>query len=280
MSTHGNCVVLVGGHESAGGKALTALVAPVEAYLRQNGQDYAVRTAGVGRSLHVRVTDALDKYDQVVVVPMTFGLNPTLVADCAKTLRWLARDCPDRIVLTDPFAGADLLGAWLRQCANNAVKMNPDAVLLIIAPKSNPFDEAQLHRIAYLVGTHSAINRVQVVVADSAEQVKNAVRELQTLGYKDLYAVTAGFSDIAALVAGTEVYDLGALMSPSAVAKIVHKRIEEGIHLLSHGDNGIEVGLEADHGHGYAHSHAFEEGQSGHSHSHGHSHGHGLGHTH
>ena len=64
-------------------------------------------------------------------------------------------------------------------------------------------------------------------------------------------------------------------MSTSAVLQVIADRARAAQHDLSHGRDGIELGLEADHGHGYAHSHAFEAESgtaAGHTHPNGHQH--------
>lgn len=266
-------MILVGGHESNHASSLAALSAPIAATLTQRDLDCKVLTAGVGRALHNRVATALGKYQRVVVLPMTFGRNPTMIADAAKTLKWLGRDDPTRLCLAQPFASTDLLAAWLRQAANQVVESHPGAALIIAIPKSNPFDEAEMHRLAYLVGTNSRIDRVEVAVADTQEEMAKYVDELRKLGYTQVAVVPAGFDDCRQLCKHLNVIYVGPLMSQSAIQRIVGERVVEALHALSHGDAGIEAGLEADHGHGYAHSHAFDESQ-GQSHHHHHHHHH------
>ncbi|MFF3039822.1 hypothetical protein, partial [Arthrobacter citreus] len=79
-------VVLVGGHESGNGADLAFVPDLVPGAL----------ITPAGRPLHnlltrllARSTEAGSDPRPVVVLPMTFGRNPTLVADTAKTLRWL-----------------------------------------------------------------------------------------------------------------------------------------------------------------------------------------------
>ena len=84
--------VLVGGHE--GGD----VVAP-------------------GRRLHVAVEATLDEHAVAVVVPMTFGRDPAMVADAARTLQPLSMRQPGRIALAAPFGTADHLVALLRGAA-------------------------------------------------------------------------------------------------------------------------------------------------------------------
>jgi hypothetical protein len=95
-------IVLVGGHESNDGADL----------LRISEQVDGAISASPGRAFHNSVSAALEAGETVVVVPMTFGRNPTMVADTAKTLKWLADKHPGRIALSAPFGQLDHLTAW------------------------------------------------------------------------------------------------------------------------------------------------------------------------
>ena len=87
-------VVLVGGHESASGADLT--------FVKNSDPDIVITAAG--RQLHNVVTRLLAATEgPIVVIPMTFGRNPTFVADTAKTLKWLATGAQGRLVLADAF---------------------------------------------------------------------------------------------------------------------------------------------------------------------------------
>ncbi|HWM17068.1 MAG TPA: hypothetical protein VNP97_10825, partial [Microbacterium sp.] len=76
--------ILVGGHESADGADLVRLEALI----------LGAHAARPGRRFHNAVSVALTAGETVVVVPMTFGRNPTMVADTAKTLKWLGAKHP------------------------------------------------------------------------------------------------------------------------------------------------------------------------------------------
>ncbi|MGX5697577.1 sirohydrochlorin chelatase [Agromyces soli] len=263
--------ILVGGHESADGADLVRLEEVVEGAV----------AARPGRRFHNAVSAALDRGETVVVVPMTFGRNPTMVADTAKTLRWLAAKHPGRVALSAPFGSIDHLVAWLRTAANEARAADPEAALLVVASRSNPFDEAELHRVAYLAGTHGALEDVVPAIADDDAGIEAAVGRMRRLGVGRVVVAPAGFAATSAAAYGTgELADVefaGPLMSESAIARVIRTRVHDALHALDDGHDGIDEGLAADHGHGYAHSHAFEESQGGHSHSHG---GHSHTHTH
>ena len=261
-------VVLVGGHESSDGGDLA----------RFDDVDERVSVATPGRGLHNALTAFLDDGETVVVLPMTFGRNPTMVADTAKTLKWLAPRHPGRLALAAPFGQPDHLIAWLRTAANRARATDAGTALLIVAPRSNAFDEAELHRIAYLVAAHGALPEVAVAIADDVDAVSAAEQRLRRLGAIRVAAVPAGF---AAHLPVTDAEDLSPLMSHSAVRRVVHTRVRAALAALAAGSDGIDQGLAADHDHGYAHSHAFEESQGlTHSHPHPHPHTHADGTTH
>ena len=256
-------VVLVGGHESAEAADLERFAALI---------DNAVASAP-GRGLHNLVSRALEDGETVVVVPMTFGRNPTMVADTAKTLQWLAPKHPGRVALAAPFGQSDHLTAWLRTAANRARATDADTALLIVGAPSNPFDEAELHRLAYLVATHGALGEVGVAIADDGEALDAAARRLRLLGAERIVGVPAGFADG---LPAADVDFAGPLMGDPAVGRVIRARVRDALAALAAGHAGIADGLMADHGHGYAHSHAFDEqgGAHGHSHTHPHAHSH------
>lgn len=267
--------ILVGGHESADGADLVRLESVADGY----------RVARPGRHFHNIVSEALSAGRTVVVVPMTFGRNPTMVADAAKTLKWLGAKHPGRLALSNSFGSIDHLTARLRTAANTVRADDPDAAIVAVARRSNPFDEAELHRVAYLVSTHGAADEVFPAIADDAVAVAPVIARLRRLGIERVALVPAGFAatlDLSALPPSEEVVRFaGPLMTDTAIARIVRDRVSAALAGLAEGSDGIDAGLDADHGHGYAHSHAFEDGGSPHTHGgHPHPHPHGHPHTH
>jgi len=264
-------VMLVGGHESHDGADLLRIAQRVEGGI----------ATSPGRKFHNTVSAALEADETVVAIPMTFGRNPTMVADAAKTLKWLAAKHPGRVVLAPSFGQLDHLTAWLRTAANRATATDPATALLIVAPPSNPFDEAELHRIAYLVATNSALTETGVAIADDETKLAASVERLHRIGAARVVTVPAGF---AASLPPSDAEYSGPLMSDAAILRVVRTRIRDAISALEAGHDGIDDGLMADHGHGYAHSHAFEESQADDAREgdrqHGHSHAHGRGHAH
>lgn len=273
-------MVLVGGHESGNGADLSFVADSVP----------GVHITPAGRPLHNALTQLRRRTDSgspapVVVLPMTFGRNPTLIADTAKTLRWLSAEpassgaAAASLALAEPFGTADHLTAWLRAAATDVRQRSPQAAVLIAADAANPFDDAELHRIAHLVRTHGAGNPVETATVDDAEGLLAAVRRMRLLGSAQTVVVPAGFRRVASVHGETVPFGgggfadaafYGALLSEQAVLRVIHERVREALHNLGHGHTGIEAGLMADHGHGYAHSHAFEEsGGSTPTHHHG-----------
>ncbi|MCL3819295.1 hypothetical protein [Aeromicrobium wangtongii] len=253
-------VVLVGGHESSYGTALPALTAHA-------GPAMVTPVGGPLQHVVTRLLDA--SAGPVVVVPMTFGRDRRMVADTAKTLRWLSVDDAPRVALAQPFGTIDHLTGWLRRAATQIRDATPDAAVLLTADASDPFDDAELYRIAHLVRTFGAGNEIDVGIVDNRGRTP-AIQRLQRLGFDDIVMVPAGFNrhlGAGWLVDGTpQVRFHGPIMSDGAVADVVRQRLDAALHKLAHGDTGIAAGLDADHGHGYAHSHGTGEAADHHEH--------------
>ncbi|MET0144193.1 MAG: cobalamin biosynthesis protein CbiX [Ilumatobacteraceae bacterium] len=254
-------VVLVGGHESGDGADLVRFEPIV-------GRTTAIRR---GRRLHDVLTSALADGGTVVVVPMTFGRDPAMVADTARALRWLTTKHVGTLALAAPFGVLGHLTARLRAVAREVRSNDREAALVIVARASNPFDDAELYKIAHLVGVHGAGTEVMPAPVTEDDAVADVVGRLRRLGYPRTVVVPAGFArELAAdldapELAGTTFH--GALIGDSAVARIITERARAALHDLEHGRDGIDDGLAADDGHGYAHDH------TGHSHT-------GAGHDH
>lgn len=259
--------VLVGGHESAGGTDLEPLL--------QALPGAAVTTPG--RPLHNTVSALLAaRDDTVAVLPMTWGRDPVMVADTAKTLRWLnTGQNAGRLVLCDAFGSSEHLVALLRRAATETTRRHPGAGLLITAPSANPFDDAELYRVAHLVATYGTGADIEVACVRGIDDYARAVRRSRLLGSDEVVVVPAGFArSCPALDAVEHATFFGPLLSERAVLQIVDQRLTAARHALSHGSDGIVAGLSADHGHGYAHSHAGESAASGSAHAHAHPHPH------
>jgi len=193
-------------------------------------------------------------------------------------VQWLATGAPGGITLAEPFGNADHLIAWLRLAATAVRRDSSDAAMVVQAPASDPFDEAELHRVAHLVRTHGAGNVVEVATTHTDDDLAEALRRLRRLEHPHTVVVPAGFRRESPIPLddgrffGSRFY--GPLMSEQAILRIIDMRTRNALHELSHGRTGVEAGLVADHGHGYAHSHAFDDSpDSTHGHGHGHRHG-------
>ncbi|MDH6109642.1 sirohydrochlorin cobaltochelatase [Kitasatospora sp. MAP12-15] len=242
-------LVLVTGHESGGPAALRPLV----------GGDPAVLVVPVGRALGQAVTDALAQSERpVCVVPMTLGRDPSLVADTARALHWLTGAEPARrarIALAEPFGTASHLIGWLRAAAGRtAGARREDCAILVTAPPSGPFQDAELFRIARLVSRHGTHRRVEVAFDGGDPGLAEGVERCRRLGARRVVLLPAGFGPAARRpVQGAE--DGGPLLGPPAVAAVLRARTASALHRLGHGQDGIAAALDAEHGHGYAHSH-------------------------
>ena len=248
-------LVLVGGHESRDGRALAALAAWPELL-----GEPPLRIAAAGRPLAAAIGQKAGTQGfrgPVVVVPMTLGRDPRLVADTARTVRWIARDRPaGAVVLAEPFGTPDHLVSWLRA----ACRTHPsDTAILIAAPAADPFDDAELHRIAALVrvfGTHPLVEVALLTPGDHALQA--GIERCRRLGADRVTVVPASF--------GTPAGAAGPLLAPVAVASVVSARVAAACRrLVESGEDGVSAALEADHHHGFAHAHDHDD-------NHGHTH--------
>lgn len=252
----GATVVLAGGHE--GGAAAGAVSS--------------------GRPLTGAVREALAASpDPVCVVPMTLGRDPGLIADCARALRWLGREeGRGRLALAPPFATADHLTAWLRTAALRAIREAPDtSAVLVTAPAAGPFEDADLFRVARLVRQHGHHRWVEVAFDGGDPDLAEGVERCRRLGADQVGLIRAAFTAADGVPDG--VLDTGPLLSEAAIAQVVRARVQEALHRLAHGQDGIAEGLDAEHGHGYAHAHG-PGGDHGQTHRGGQTHG--GGHTH
>lgn len=222
-----------------------------------------------GRAVRDSVGEALaTAQGPVCVVPMTLGRDPHLVADTARALHWLARgEGAGRIVLAEPFGTKDHLVGWLRAAARPYTQ--PGTAVLLTAPAADPFDDADLFRVARLVRQYGQHRWVEVAFHGGDPDVAEGIDRCRRLGACQVVLVPAAFgaseSELAAPADQGGLMDHGALLTPSAIAGVLEARIAAALHRLTHGDNGIGAGLDAEHGHGYAHTHG--PGEHGHGHA-------------
>ena len=239
----------MGGHESRGGEQLRPWV----------GAGHAFRAVGAGRPLAEAVEAALALGDgqPVCVVPMTLGRDPELVADTARTLRWLARTAaPGRIALAEPFGAVEHLVGWLRAAAGRHRELPDDTALLVTAPAADAFADAELFRVARLVRQFGRHRWVEVALHGEAADpdLAEGADRCRRLGARRVVLLTAGFGPAEA-AATADAEDGGPLLSRRAVVGVLDARVDAALHRLRHGQDGIAAALDAGHGHGFAHSH-------------------------
>jgi sirohydrochlorin cobaltochelatase len=253
-------LVLVGGHESAGGDALPSL----DGHPGLHGPA-PVRT-GAGRPLEralARVLRERPAGRPVVVVPMTLGRDPRLVSDTARTVRWAAREQPaGALALAPPFGTADHLVSWLRAACR---RLGDEDAVLIAAEAADPFDDAELHRVAALVRTYGGGRLVEVGLhGPDGRGLDAGVDRCRRLGAVRVAILPADFAPPPGAAAP--------LLSTAAIAPIVADRVATACHRLAHhGDDGVMAAHGADHQHGFAHSHDHDHPDA-HPQAHGHDH--------
>jgi sirohydrochlorin cobaltochelatase len=247
-------LVLVGGHESRDGRALAALAAWPELL-----GEPPLRVTAAGRPLAAAIGQTAGTRGfrgPVVVVPMTLGRDPRLVSDTARTVRWIARGRrAGAVALAEPFGTPDHLVSWLRAACR---KHTDNEAILIAAAAADPFDDAELHRIAALVrvfGTHRLVEVALQAPGDHALQ--DGLERCRRLGADRVAIVPAGF--------GTPTGAAAPLLAPVAVASVISARVAKACRRLAeHDEDGVDAALAADHHHGFAHAHSHD--QHGHTH--------------
>lgn len=270
-------VVAVCGHEAAYGRALDGVV------------DAGVSIVSSGRELFRSIAEHGRRGAETVVVPMTLGRDPELVADAARTLRAVPAGERGTTVLAEPFGTAQHLVAWLRAAAG---RVSGDSALLVTAPSGDPFEDAELYRIAALVRRYGRHSLVEVAFAGGDPDPAEGVRRCRLLGARRVTLLPAAFALPDApegVGAGSVPVDLaGPLVPASAMRRVLGERVTDARRRLrEHGDDGVSAGLTAADNHGHSHTHPPGEG---HDHGHGHTHppgeghddrhGHGHGHAH
>lgn len=258
-------VIAVCGHEAAYGRALDGLVDP------------GVSVVPSGRELFRSISAHLRRGEETVVVPMTLGRDPELVADTARTLRAVPAGERGATVLAAPFGTAQHLVGWLRAAAGRV----PEAsALLVTAPSGDPFEDAELYRIAALVRRYGRHALVEVAFTGGDPDPAEGVRRCGLLGAERVTLLPAGFAPPEAPevtgAARLPVDRAGPLVPASALRRVLAERVADARRRRrEHGDDGIATGLTAAENHGHSHTHPPGEG-----HDHDHHHGHGPGHHH
>lgn len=242
-------VILVCGHEC-----------PDAAYLRRIDPGWTVVAGGRALTEAIAAVRATSSAP-LCVVPMTLGRDPGLVADAARALSWARRESNSTpVALARPLGATDHLVGWLR---GRAVAAASDA-LLVTAPTGSPFEDAELFRIARLVRQFGPSGLVEVALLGGDPDLDAGIDRCRRLGAREITVLPAWLGS-APPPPGEGVVDGGPLLGDAALRGVVAARVSDALHLLDHGHDGIDDGLDADHGQGFAHSHGPGEG-----HGHGH----------
>nr|WP_223244838.1 cobalamin biosynthesis protein CbiX [Streptomyces sp. CBMA156] len=240
------------------------------------GPDTTVVTGG--RELY-RALAARPSGQETVVVPMTLGRDPELVADAARTVRALPsegrRDAP--VAVAEPFGDAGHLVGWLRAAAST---VHAEAALLLTAPGGDPYQDAELYRVAHLVRRYGRHRVVECALLGGDPDPAEGLRRCVLLGTGQVAVLSASFLPPVPppAPARTTVLDTGPLLSPAALAAVLSARATTAVRRLHEsGEDGLAAALTAAGRHGLSHSH----GPGGdHDHGHDHSHGPGADHHH
>ncbi|NED12843.1 cobalamin biosynthesis protein CbiX, partial [Streptomyces sp. SID9124] len=174
-------VIAVCGHEAAHGRALEGRLGPDAAVVPN------------GRALFRTVAAHLRRGERVVVVPMTLGREPGLVADTARTLRAVPGAGRGAVLLAEPFGTAQHLVAWLRAAAG---RVPADSALLVAAPSGDPFEDAELHRVAALVRRYGRHALVEVAFDGDDPNPAEGVRRCALLGAERVALLPASFTAV------------------------------------------------------------------------------------
>jgi sirohydrochlorin cobaltochelatase len=194
----------------------------------------------------------------VVVIPMTFGLQPSLVADAARTLRDVrTRFGAGSVCLAAPFGDASHhvahLRAAMRRGSGAGAGTDPGSAL-VVGRSIDPFADAELFRRARLARQYGAARLVEVAFdggTDPDPDLAAGLDRCRRLGGVGPLLVPAGFGPAPSG---------DTLLGAAAVRAVIDGRAADARHALAHGDDGVDAGVDAEDGHGYAHSHVAADG--------------------
>lgn len=206
--------------------------------------------------------------DPLVVVPMGFGREPTLTADCARTLAAIrARDerepgAGSPIALSEPLGGSAELIAYLRAAMR---RHGHSGAALVVSPSIDPFADAELFRVARLARQYGTPELVEVAFDGGAEPdpaLEAGLERCRLLGSPRPTLIPAHLGPAPGLGTGAPLPGAAEyLCSPAVLRSLISTRVAAAVHRLSHGDDGIHAGSHAEDGHGYAHSHTDADGK-------------------
>lgn len=203
----------------------------------------------------------------VVVLPMGFGREPTLTADCARTLSAIrARQERDhrpgpQLALSEPLGDSGDLIAYLRAAMR---RLGDSDGALVVSPSIDPFADAELFRIARLARQYGKPELVEVAFDGGVEPdptVSAGLDRCRLLGSARPAVIPAHLGPAPNPASSERLPGAGEyLCSPAVLRSLISTRVAAAVHRLSHGDDGIHAGSHAEDGHGYAHSHTDADG--------------------
>nr|WP_223183080.1 MULTISPECIES: cobalamin biosynthesis protein CbiX [unclassified Streptomyces] len=212
------------------------------------------RVVTSGRALY-RALSARPAGQPAVVVPMTLGREPGLVAETARTVRALPAGPRGGVAVAEAFGTATHLTGWLRTAAHTRPD---DTALLLAAPAGDPFEDAELYRVAHLVRRHGHHRLVEVALIGGEPGLAEGVRRCAALGARTVTVLAASLVEPVPPPAppGVRVLGAGPLLGPAAIDAVLGARVATALHLLrEHGDDGVRRALAAAEGHGLGHAH-------------------------
>ncbi|WP_058234928.1 hypothetical protein [Devriesea agamarum] len=244
-------------------------------------------TAELGQSIHHLMSSSpeaddleLGAREPICIVPMTLGRDPVLIADTARAARWLRDQHSAPVCVSEPFGSPAHLITWLRAALTKQSGPADDKhAVLVIGPSIDPFQDAQLFRIARLVRQHSGYPLVEVAFDGGDPDPYQGLQRCQRLGAEQVIALNASWNQPEDRP--DQLIDGGRLLGAQAVQFVLRSRIADAQAAWDRGDDGIAAGLLAGHDDGFAHSHGSDhEHPHSHEHEHPHEHPHDHGHSH
>lgn len=233
-------LILVVGHESDDGGDLWRV---------SDALPSAVLTPP-GPSLQHCVSELRDSGDgPAVVLPMTWGRDPVMVEETARTLHWLEPGDEDAdVALAEPLGTTDDLVSLLVAASARAhtAAPAPDTAVVVAARPARPPDDAELYRVAHLVRAQSHLP-VEAALLEEPDDLALAVRRARLLGAGSVTVVPAGFAHALPGADGIEgVAFHGPLLDQRALVRLVVRRAREARERAARGEAADARWIRAD----------------------------------
>ncbi|WP_190855331.1 cobalamin biosynthesis protein CbiX [Actinomadura sp. RB99] len=240
----GRAVLAVGGHESLPAHGPPGGGSPPGAH--------GIYDPGRG------LRSALGDRPRAVVVPMTLGRDPGLGRAAAQTLAWAGRDQPGDLLLAPPLGTTTHLIGWIRAAVLKAIREEGSrGAVLLVARAADPEADAELFKVARLVGRYLPVRWVEVALTDGDPDVAEGVERCRRLGAGEVVLVPASLVPPPRCPAADRV--AGPLLGAAAIAALVRDRAAEAERRWRRDrDDGLAAA--AHHGHGHGHGHGEEGG--------------------